>query len=201
MRLQRQVAWEARFGDGLFVATILWIVFGALPTIGLLIGQLVTGAVVENGSVPDGFPAFMPPWWAAYPLTLLLVVLALGSLPLPLRGPRATTRSTLLTVLVLSVSTTLVIAAATAAAEAHQGRVNFFGVDTLVFIQFFLILLTVARMLLSAMRLLPRPWREYIDEDGTVVAPKEIVRRTPRRPWDWNRDRVQRRPPRSRRTP
>ena len=186
------MAWEARFGDGLFLATILWIIFGAFPTIGLLVGQLVTGSFVSNGAVPDSFPAFMPPWWAAYPMTLLLVVLAVGSLPLPLRGPRATTRSTLLTVLVLTFSTTLYIAAAAAAAEAHQGRVNFFGVDNLVFIQFFLILVTVARMLLSGMRLLPRTWREYIDEDGTVVPPKEIVRRSPRRPWDWAR----RRPPR-----
>ncbi|WP_454140662.1 hypothetical protein [Microbacterium lacticum] len=192
MTLERRVAWEARFGDGLFLATILWIIFGAFPTIGLLVGQLVTGSFVSNGAVPDSFPAFMPPWWAAYPMTLLLVVLAVGSLPLPLRGPRATTRSTLLTVLVLTFSTTLYIAAAAAAAEAHQGRVNFFGVDNLVFIQFFLILVTVARMLLSGMRLLPRTWREYIDEDGTVVPPKEIVRRSPRRPWDWAR----RRPPR-----
>lgn len=196
MTLERRVAWEARFGDGLFLATILWIVFGALPTIGLLVGQLVTGSFVSKGTVPDSFPAFMPPWWAAYPMTLLLVVLALGSLPLPLRGPRATTRSTLLTVLVLTFSTTLYIAAAAAAAEAHEGRVNFFGVDNLVFIQFFLILVTVARMLLSGLRLLPRTWREYIDDDGTVVPPKEIVRRTPRRPWDWNRNRVRRRPPR-----
>ncbi|RKS92777.1 hypothetical protein DEU37_0167 [Microbacterium sp. AG790] len=192
MSLQRQVEWEARFGDGLFVATILWIVFGALPTIGLLVGQLVTGGFVKSGDVPASFPAFMPPWWAAYPMTLLLVVLALGSLPLPLRGPRATTRGTLLTVLVLTFGTTLYIAAAAAAAEAHQGRVNFFGVDTLVFIQFFLIIITVARMLLGALRLLPRRWREYIDEDGTVVPPKEIVRRSPRRPWDW----ASRRPPR-----
>lgn len=192
MNLARRVAWEARFGDGLFLATVLWIVFGALPTIGLLIGQLVTGAFVRTGDVPAGFPAFMPPWWAAYPMTLLLVVLALGSLPLPLRGPRATTRSTLLTVLIFTFSTTLFTAAAAAAAEAHQGRVNFFGVDTLVFIQFFLIIITVARMLLSAMRLLPRTWREYIDDDGTVVPPKEIARRAPRRPWDW----VRRRPPR-----
>lgn len=197
MSLQRQVEWEARFGDGLFVATILWIVFGALPTIGLLVGQLVTGGFVKSGDVPASFPAFMPPWWAAYPMTLLLVVLALGSLPLPLRGPRATTRGTLLTVLVLTFGTTLYIAAAAAAAEAHQGRVNFFGVDTLVFIQFFLIIITVARMLLGALRLLPRRWREYIDEDGTVVPPKEIVRRSPRRPWDW----AKRRPPRQRRTP
>lgn len=195
MTLERRVAWEARFGDGLFLATILWIVFGALPTIGLLVGQLVTGSFVSKGIVPDSFPAFMPPWWAAYPMTLLLVVLALGSLPLPLRGPRATTRSTLLTVLVLTFSTTLYIAAAAAAAEAHEGRVNFFGVDNLVFVQFFLILVTVARMLLSGLRLLPRTWREYRDDDGTVVPPKEIVRRAPRRPWDWNRNRMQRRPP------
>ena len=192
MTLERRVAWEARFGDGLFLATILWVVFGALPTIGLLVGQLVTGGFVKSGDVPASFPAFMPPWWAAYPMTLLLVVLALGSLPLPLRGPRATTRGTLLAVLVLTFGTTLYIAAAAAAAEAHQGRVNFFGVDTLVFIQFFLIIITVARMLLGALRLLPRRWREYIDEDGTVVPPKEIVRRSPRRPWDWAR----RRPPR-----
>jgi sugar phosphate permease len=65
--LQRRVAWEARFGDGLFLATILWIVFGALPTIGLLVGQLVTGGFVKSGDVPASFPAFMPPWWAAYP--------------------------------------------------------------------------------------------------------------------------------------
>ncbi len=192
MTLSRRVGMEARFGDGLFLATILWIVFGALPTIGLLIGQLVTGASMKDGNVPASFPAFMPPWWAAYPMTLLLAVLALGSLPLPLRGPRATTLGTLLTVLVLTFSTTLYIAAAAAASEAHQGRVNFFGVDTLVFIQFFLIVITVARMLLGAVRLVPRSWREYVDEDGTVVPPKEIVRRAPRRPWDW----VQRRSPR-----
>ncbi|EXJ52180.1 hypothetical protein [Microbacterium sp. MRS-1] len=196
MNLPRRVAWEARFGDGLFLATILWIIFGALPTIGLLVGQPVTGSFANTGNVPDSFPAFMPPWWAAYPMTLLLVALTLGSLPLPLRGLRATTRSTLLTVLVLTFSTTLYIAAAAAAAEAHQGRLNFFGVDNLVFIQFFLIIITVARMLLSGMRLVPRTWREYIDEDGTVVPPKEIVRRAPRRPWDWNRNRARRRPPR-----
>ncbi len=196
MNLPRRVAWEARFGDGLFLATILWIIFGALPTIGLLVGQLVTGSFANTGNVPDSFPAFMPPWWAAYPMTLLLVALTLGSLPLPLRGLRATTRSTLLTVLVLTFSTTLYIAAAAAAAEAHQGRLNFFGVDNLVFIQFFLIIITVARILLSGMRLVPRTWREYIDEDGTVVPPKEIVRRAPRRPWDWNRNRARRRPPR-----
>lgn len=196
MSLPRRVAWEARFGDGLFLATILWIAFGALPTLGLLVGQLVTGSFVSKGNLPESFPAFMPPWWAAYPMTLLLVVLTLGSLPLPLRGLRATTRSTLLTVLVLTFSTTLYIAAAAAAAEAHQGRLNFFGVDNLVFIQFFLIIITVARMLLSGMRLVPRTWREYIDEDGTVVPPKEIVRRAPRRPWDWNRNRARRRPPR-----
>lgn len=192
MRLTRQVAREARFGDGLFLATILWIVFGALPTIGLLVGQLVTGAFVTKGSVPAGFPAFVPPWWAAYPMTLLLAVLAIGSLPLPLKGPRATTRGTFLTVLVFTFSTTVFLAAATAAAEAHQGRANYFGVDILALLQFALIVVTVARMLLGALRLVPRTWREYIDEDGTVVPPKEIVRRTPRRPWDW----VTRRPPR-----
>ena len=83
MSLQRQVEWEARFGDGLFVATILWIVFGALPMIGLLVGQLVTGGFVKSGDVPASFPAFMPPWWAAYPMTLLLVVLGLAATFLP----------------------------------------------------------------------------------------------------------------------
>ena len=40
MTLERRVAWEARFGDGLFLATILWIIFGAFPTIGLLVGPV-----------------------------------------------------------------------------------------------------------------------------------------------------------------
>lgn len=186
--LERRLRLEAWFGDGLFLATLIWIIFGALPMIGLLVGQLVTGAFMTDGQVPQSFPAFMPPWWAAYPLTGLLIALALGSIPLPLRGLRATTRNTLLTVLILTFSTTLFIAAASAAAEAHQGRLNFFGLDTLVFIQFFLIIITVARMLLSAMRLVPRSWREYIDDDGGIIPPKEIVRRAPRRPWDgWNR--------------
>lgn len=191
MNLRRRVAWEARFGDGLFLATVVWIIFGALPTVGLLIGELVTGAIPQDGHLPEGFPAFMPPWWAAYPQTLLLIALALGSLPLPLRGPRATTRGTLLTVLVMSFSTTLFIGAATAVVEARAGRLNFFGVDILVMIQLGLAALTFVRMLLGALRLVPRSWREYVDEDGTVVSPKEIVRRSPRRPWDW----VQRRTP------
>lgn len=191
MNLRRRVAWEARFGDGLFLATVVWIIFGALPTVGLLIGELVTGAIPQDGQVPEGFPAFMPPWWAAYPQTLLLIALALGSLPLPLRGPRATSRGTLLIVLAMSFSTTLFIGAAAAAAEAHAGRVNFFGVDILVMIQLGLAALTFVRMVLGALRLVPRSWREYVDEDGTVVSPKEIVRRSPRRPWDW----VQRRTP------
>lgn len=191
MNLRRRVAWEARFGDGLFLATVVWIIFGALPTVGLLIGELVTGAIPQDGQVPEGFPAFMPPWWAAYPQTLLLIALALGSLPLPLRGPRATSRGTLLIVLAMSFSTTLFIGAAAAAAEAHAGRVNFFGVDILFMIQLGLAALTFVRMVLGALRLVPRSWREYVDEDGTVVSPKEIVRRSPRRPWDW----VQRRTP------
>ncbi len=191
MTLERRVALEARFGDGLFLALLVWIAFGALPTVGLLIGELVTGAIPKDGHLPEGFPAFMPPWWAVYPQTLLLLALALGSLPLPLRGPRATSRGTLTNVLVLSLATTIFLMAATGAAEAHEGRVNFFGLDFLMVIQLALIIITVARMILSAMRLVPRPWREYIDDDGAVVPPKEIVRRAPRRPWDW----VQRRPP------
>ncbi|MBF4562366.1 hypothetical protein ITJ43_09450 [Microbacterium sp. VKM Ac-2870] len=190
MTLERRVALEARFGDGLFLALLVWIAFGALPTIGLLIGELVTGAIPKDGHLPEGFPAFMPPWWAVYPQTLLLLVLAVGSLPLPLRGPRATSRGTLTTVLVLSFSTTIFIMGAAGAAEAHAGRLNFLGLDVLMMIQLTLIIITVARMLLSAVRLVPRSWREYIDEDGTVVPPKEIVRRAPRRPWDWARNRA-----------
>lgn len=194
MTIGRRVEWEARFGDGLFLATILWIIFGALPTVGLLIGELVTGAIPKDGQVSEGFPAFMPPWWAAYPQTLLLIALALGSLPLPLRGPRATTRSTLTTVLVMSFGTTLFLGAATAVAEAHAGRFNFFGLDILIMIQLGLVALTFVRTVLGALRLVPRSWREYVDEDGTVVSPKEIVRHSPRRPWDWVQHRTPPRP-------
>jgi len=178
------VRWEGWFGHGLFLSVLVWIVFGALPTLGLLIGGLFTG-MPKDGHLPDGFPAFMPPWWAAYPQTLLLVILTIGSVPLPLRGPRATTRSTLVTVLVFSFSTTLFLAGAAAIPEARAGRVNFFGLDVLVMIQLALWALTVLRMILSAVHLLPRRWRMYLDDDGDVVPPKQIVRTTPRRPWDY----------------
>lgn len=180
--LQRRLRLEAWFGDGLLLATVIWIVFGALPMIALLIGELFTGSP-KDGQIPEGYPAFLPPWWAAYPQTLLLAALAIGSLALPLRGPRATRRGTLAILLALSVSTTMYLMVATGAAEAHAGRLNFFGLDVLVLIQMGLFALTVVRMILGALHVLPQRWREYVSDDAVVIPPKEIVRPAPRRPW------------------
>lgn len=185
MSLRRRLRLETWFGDGLFLATVLWILFGALPILAILVASLVTGDhLVEGQPVPDGFPAFMPPWWAAYPQTVLLIVLTIGSIPLPLRGRRAATRGTLELVLALSATSTFFIMAAAGLLEARAGRLNFFGLDILAGIQALLFLLTVLRMLLGWLRLVPQAWRQYLDDDGTVIPPREFVRMAPPRPWD-----------------
>ncbi|MFT4050772.1 MAG: hypothetical protein QM677_00810 [Microbacterium sp.] len=129
MTPERQRHKETLFGFGLRLATAWWIVFGALPMVAILTASLFTGGVPEGDTAPEGYPAFMPPWWAAYPQTALLAVLAIGSLPLPLRSSPPDTRWTLAIIQACSVGTTLFVMGAAAVVEARAGRLNFFGLE------------------------------------------------------------------------
>jgi hypothetical protein len=179
MNLSQRLRREGLFWDGLFLASALWIVTGALPLLAIMIAALFTGDIPVDGQpIPDGFPAFTPPWWAAYPLTALLAVLAIGSIPLPLRGTRAFSRGTLAILLVWTVVTTTVAFVGVGLRERHYG-----GLDYLLLIQIGVFLIVVGRMILGWLRVVPQRWREYVDDDGTVIPPRDVIRHDPPRPW------------------
>jgi hypothetical protein len=177
--LERRLRLEALFLDGVFVATLAWTLFGALPFLGILIAALITGQIpVEGQPLPLGYPAFTPPWWAIYPQTALLAILAVGSLPLPLRRRGPGTRATLILTQVFTLATGFFAMAATLYREPQLAPVVY-----PLLIQLGLLALTVLRVLLGWLRLVPRHWREYVDESGASIPPKEIVPPGRERPW------------------
>lgn len=179
MTLAKRLRGEALYWDGLFLATVLWILFGALPILAILVIALVTGTIpIEGEPPPPGFPAFSPPWWGLYLLTAELAVLAIGSLALPLRGARSFSRGSLAILLFLTMGTTVFALGMVGVVEK-----SFRGLDILLSVQGILFALTLVRMLLGSLRLVPQKWREYVDDDGRVIPPNELVRPPNRRPW------------------
>ncbi|HEX5857516.1 MAG TPA: hypothetical protein VFY91_05345 [Microbacterium sp.] len=179
MTLAKRLRLEALYWDGLFATAVVWILFGALPLLAILVAALITGDFpVEGEPRPEGFPAFSPPWWGLYLLTALLAVVVVISMPLPLRGSRSFSRGTLVILCALTLSSTIFAMGAVALIEN-----SFRGLDVLVTVQGVLLLAVVARMVLGWFRLVPRKWREYVDDEGRVVPPGEVVRPERRRPW------------------
>ena len=177
MNLSRRLRREALVWDGLFLATVIWIVFGALPLVAILIAALVTGDIPVRGEpIPDGFPAFSTPWWGLYPLTVLLAALVVASTPLPLRGSRAFSRGHLAVLCLLTLAATTWQLGIVTVAEGSSR-----GLDILMLIQTVLLVAVVARIVLG--RLMPLSWREYVDDEGRVVPPRSVVRSDPPRPW------------------
>ena len=60
---------------------------------------------------------------------------------------------------------------------------SFRGLDVLITVQAVLLLAVVARMVLGWFRLVPQKWREYVDDEGRVIPPHDVVRPERRRPW------------------
>lgn len=177
-RVQRIVRREALVWDAFFFLSLGWIIFGALPFIGILVLGLVFGNYpIEGQPIPEGWPAYTPPWWAMYPLVAFLVVVTVFSTPLPLRGFRSL-RFYLLVSATFIASVTL-LSGAMALIRDH----TFWGLDWLVLIPVLCGVAIVVRMIAGWMRLVPRAWREYLDDDGTVIEPRDVVRDTPPRPW------------------
>lgn len=179
MTLAKRLRLEALYGDGLFATSVLWILFGALPLLAILVASLITGDFpVEGEPRPEGFPAFSPPWWGLYLLTAVLAVVVVISMPLPLRGSRSFSRGTLVILCVLILASTVFALGAVGVVEK-----SFRGLDVLLSVQAILLLAVVARMVLGWFRLVPRRWREYVDDEGRVIPPHEVVRPERRRPW------------------
>lgn len=195
--LVNQVRAENLFGYGVFLSAILWVVTGAIPVLGLLVGDLV--AVLAGGETPYVPPfwvaVFILPWWAVYLQTLLVAGLVVMSMPLPLRASRSVSRGTLLLVQSLVLGSSLYLTAAVTAAATAEGNsiMSFMGLDYLALFQFFLLLVTVVRMVMGWVHLLPRRWRVYVDDQGQVMSPKEVrqkfTRTQTRKPW-YGRNRL-----------
>ena len=170
---------EARVWDLTFFLTVGWIVFGGLPLLGMLILELITGSYPTAANPhPAGFPAFTGPWWAMYPLVGLQIYATVLAFPLPMRGNRWGTRSTLLT---QSISVMLFTFLNGTTAYVHDG--TFWGTDWLGVVSLAFCAVLLVRMILGYLRLVPRSWREYFDDARQVVAPRDVPR--PRaRPWD-----------------
>jgi hypothetical protein len=170
---------EARVWDLTFFLTLGWIVFGALPLLGILILSLVFGNFPTDADPsPEGYPAFTPPWWAMYPLVGVQIWATVLAFPLPLRGRRWGTRSGLA---LQSVAVVLFTFMNGTVAWGREG--TFYGTDWLGILSLVCLLALVLRMVAGYLRLVPRSWREYVDADGRVVDPREVPRPAAR-PWD-----------------
>jgi len=179
-RLQRVARREALVWDASFFLTLGWIVFGALPLLAILVLSLVFGNYpTDQNPVPEGYPAFTPPWFAMYPLVALQVVATIVAFPLPMRGRRFGGR---LTLLVQSAFVAVFTLMNGTFALGREG--SFFGLDVLFAISMLCVLAVAARIALGWLRVVPRSWREYLDDEGRVVPPDAVARDTPRRPWD-----------------
>lgn len=179
MTLAKRLRLEALYWDGLFATSVLWILFGALPLLAILVASLITGDFpVEGEPRPEGFPAFSPPWWGLYLLTAALAVVVVVSMPLPLRGSRSFSRGTLVILCALILSSTIFAMGAVALVEN-----SFRGLDVLITVQGVLLLAVVARMVLGWFRLVPQKWREYVDDEGRVIPPADVIRPAHKRPW------------------
>ncbi|GAA1821918.1 hypothetical protein [Agromyces salentinus] len=178
-RLARQLRLESRIWDGAFLITVLWILCGALPFVAALVISLVMGNYpVEGEPAPEGFPAFTPPWPGMYLAVAVLVVVAIASIPLPLRGTRRGTRSVLnLAGAFTTVSCMLVLGLV----GAREGTLM--GLDWVLTVAAVTTVVLWLRSILGMARLVPRAWREYVDDEGRVLDPREVERPYNGRPW------------------
>ncbi len=170
---------EARVWDATFFLTLGWIVFGAMPLVAILILSLVFGNYPTDANpTPEGYPAFTPPWWAMYPLVALQLYATVLSFPLPLRGRRSGTRANLL---LQGGIVTIFTFVNGVAAFGRDG--TFWGTEWLGLLSLLCNLVLLARMVCGYLRIVPPSWREYRDDDGAVVAPRDVPRDTAK-PWD-----------------
>lgn len=178
-RLEDVARREAHVWDLTFFLAVGWIVFGALPLLGILILSLVFGNYPTDADPsPEGYPAFTGPWWAMYPLVGLQVYATIRAMPLPLRGSRWGTRYNLLMQSVL-----VMLSCFLNGSTAYAREGTFWGTEWLGLLSLACCAVVLVRMILGYVRLVPRSWREYLDDSGEVVAPRDVPR--PRaRPWD-----------------
>ena len=178
-RLEEVARREGRVWDLTFFLTLGWIVFGALPLLAMMIVELISGSLPSAANPhPAGYPAFTGPWWAMYPLVGLQLYATALAFPLPLRGTRWGTRSTLF---MQSIGVTLFTFLNGSTAYAHDG--TFWGTEWLGLLSLACCAVLFVRMLLGYLRLVPRSWREYLDDTGQVVEPRDVPRARAR-PWD-----------------
>lgn len=167
---------------------LLYIVVGSilvctlLPVLAHLIAAFVRGAATgewpshQGLAAQDGFPLWDPQLWLAWGPVFCAAAWIVITLPVPLRRPRVPGRGLqLIMLLVIFVFTVPRVAGFLGSPTIAEGGTRYIFVAILA-----LGGLVVLRILLGWLRLLPRSWRLYLDENGAPQPPQRPQR--PRSP-------------------
>ena len=155
--------------------------FGLLPLLAMVVISLIAGNVPSDADpTPEGYPAFTPPRLPMYPLVAVQIVLTIASYPVPMRDRPGANRLVL-----LQFSTILMAFTFVNGSMAFEKEGSFWGLDWLGFVSLGCVAALLLRALLGGLGWLPRSWRFYLDRDGNVIDPQDVIREFPTRSWEW----------------
>lgn len=155
--------------------------FGLLPLLAVVVLSLIMGNVPGDADpTPEGYPAFTPPRLPMYPLVALQLVLTIAAYRVPMRDRPGANRVVLLQWSTILMAFTFVNGFMALAKEG-----SFWGLDWLGFLSLGCIAALLVRSMVGRLGWLPRSWRFYLDQDGNVIDPQDVIREFPTRSWEW----------------
>lgn len=148
-----------RTGWALLISIIL---FDLIPYVALEVTSLVMAPNTPRGEVPDGFPPVDPQLWMTWiPVAVLGLWIAV-TVPVPYRRTTGMGRVfMLISVVIVFFATVMRVASVVWIPGVASGGTRYIFVVILV-----LGALHLVRMVLGGLRLVPRSWRQYLDEQG-----------------------------------
>ncbi|MDL5350333.1 hypothetical protein [Microbacterium sp. zg-YB36] len=177
-QVMRREAFIYRMQLFLVVGVVL---FGLIPLIAMMVLSMLFGNVPSDvGPTPEGYPAFTPPRLPMYPLVALQIVLTIAAYPVPMRDRPGANRLVL-----LQFSTILMAFTFANGAMAYEREGSFWGLDLLGFVSLAGVAALLLRAILGGLGWLPRAWQFYLDRDGNVIDPQDVIREFPTRSWEW----------------
>lgn len=167
-RIERSSKWLALATDAGIILCLL--VPFLILAITKLVNGIVTGTQPERGGIvwtPD-LPRFDPQLWLVWVPIALVALWIVVTIPVPLQRTRGFGRlMQLLTVIMVLFGTILVIVA-----YFPMPGVTTWGTEWAPSVILVIGAVVLLRMLLGALRLLPRSWRIYLDENGDPEPPR-----------------------------
>ncbi|MCR2792852.1 hypothetical protein NQ156_07230 [Microbacterium sp. zg.Y625] len=155
--------------------------FGLLPLLAMVAISVISGTVSSDGDpTPEGYPPFTPPRLPMYALVALQIVLTIAAYPVPMRDRIGANHLVLLQWSGLLMAFTFANGFMTREREG-----SFWGLDWLGFISLGCVAALLLRAVAGGLGWLPRSWRYYLDEDGRVIDPQDVIREFPTQSWEW----------------